>query len=141
MRLLNIQFLATNSTAIITLAKFLKSNSVIPVIDPYSMTMFGGNGCIGNIDYEKLGREEPYLDMLDGVIAYWTWDEIMRRCFDSTYSLYSMYGGRGTAPYDSSWRCFRYFYKAIDIVRHQVPLLLDPNCVEYYARPNLYRVL
>ena len=126
-KILNIQFPLTHSTAVLTENAFNQQNGEIDFIDPYELRMFGNQCCVGNIDYEPLGRVEPYLDMKDGLLYYSIWCDIMGRCYDPSHRLYSLYGAHGVLPALCEWRCFRYFYCMMDTSRHYYTIDPDPN--------------
>ena len=135
-RYLNIQFPQTHSTAVIAENSFDKQNCEINIVDPYELRMFNNTCCIGNIDFEPLGRVEPYLDMKDGVLYYRIWEDIMGRCYDPSHRLYSLYGGYGALPALCEWRCFRYFYCMMDESLHWFNLDPNPDEPFYYLFLN-----
>lgn len=134
-KFLNVQFTNSHSTAIVPLGSFLRTQSKLDLFDPYALTMFNNQCCIGNINYEKLGREEPYLDMQNGQKLYSIWCEIMSRCFDPSNCLFGLYGSVGCLPFNPYWRCFRYFYKYIDTAAHYHLFDPDPNDKMMYTKP------
>ena len=141
-KMLKIQFFNTHSIAILPYGKWKTTDSYIDLTDPYSLTMFNNQCCLGNIDYKKLGKENPYLDMQNGMRLYEAWCDIMSRCFDPTHCLFGLYGGAGCLPLNPYWRCFRYFYKYIDTAAHYHLFDPDPNDKTMYTKPvTFYNIL
>lgn len=75
------------------------------VSDPHTKTVFG-EGCIG------VYNEHPtYYTQ-----AYNLWYNMMKRCYDTTYPEYQLYGGDGVFVCQQ-WRCFSNFLRDI----HNIP--------------------
>lgn len=132
--MLKIQFVNTRTVAAIRFSEFANTNSAINTVDLYELTMFDGNGCLGNIIYEPLGREEPYLNMLDGPRYYEVWCDMMSRCFIPQSQFYLSYGAVGLQPFYYTWRCFKYFYIDMEKAFHTFRIDFDAS------NPMLYSV-